>query len=130
MTTIREQDLVQSVADGLQFISCYHPVDFIRAMGAAYEREQSPAARDAIAQILINSRMAAEGRRPAEHRLVHGHQLRGGRPKASGPAYQSILQFHTCREGWLPSGREAGCRTRPPRSTPRGERRKTYNLRP
>ncbi len=64
MTTIREQDLVQSVADGLQFISYYHPVDFISAMGAAYEREQSPAARDAIAQILINSRMAAEGRRP------------------------------------------------------------------
>ncbi|HZM36836.1 MAG TPA: fumarate hydratase [Burkholderiales bacterium] len=64
MTTIRRADLVQSVADALQFISYYHPADYIRALGRAYEREQSPAAKDAIAQILTNSRMCAEGHRP------------------------------------------------------------------
>ena len=63
-TTIRQDDLVQSVADALQHISYYHPLDYIRALGAAYEREQSPAAKDAIAQILTNSRMCAEGHRP------------------------------------------------------------------
>jgi fumarate hydratase, class I len=61
---IRQQDLVQSVADALQFISYYHPADYLRALGRAYEREQSTAARDAIAQILTNSRMCAEGHRP------------------------------------------------------------------
>jgi fumarate hydratase class I len=64
MTIIKQDDLIQSVADALQFISYYHPVDFIRALARAYEREQSPAARDAIAQLLINSRMCAEGHRP------------------------------------------------------------------
>src|SRR3974390_1147733 len=64
MTVIKQDDLIQSVADALQFISYYHPVDFIRALTRAYEKEQSPAARDAIAQILINSRMGAEGHRP------------------------------------------------------------------
>ncbi|HUQ26152.1 MAG TPA: fumarate hydratase [Burkholderiales bacterium] len=64
MTTIRKADLIQSVADALQFISYYHPADYIRALGRAYEREQSPAAKDAIAQILSNSRMCAEGHRP------------------------------------------------------------------
>src|SRR5207248_7774896 len=64
MTTIKRAELVQSVADALQFISYYHPVDYIRALGRAYEREQSPAAKDAIAQILTNSRMCAEGHRP------------------------------------------------------------------
>jgi len=64
MTVIQQDDLIQSVADALQFISYYHPVDFIRALTRAYEKEQSPAARDAIAQLLINSRMCAEGRRP------------------------------------------------------------------
>jgi fumarate hydratase class I len=61
---IRQQDLVQSVADALQFISYYHPLDYIRALGRAYEREQSAAAKDAIAQILTNSRLCAEGHRP------------------------------------------------------------------
>ena len=61
---IRRQDLVQSVADALQFISYYHPADYISHLAKAYELEQSPAARDAIAQILTNSRMCAEGRRP------------------------------------------------------------------
>ncbi|GAA0732520.1 fumarate hydratase [Sphingomonas japonica] len=62
--TIRTADLIESVADALQFISYYHPMDYIRALGAAYEAEQSPAAKDAIAQILTNSRMCAEGHRP------------------------------------------------------------------
>jgi fumarate hydratase class I len=64
VTTIRREHLVQSVADALQFISYYHPADYIRALGRAYERERSAAAKDAIAQILTNSRMCAEGRRP------------------------------------------------------------------
>ena len=64
MTIIKRSDLVQSVADALQFISYYHPADYIRALGRAYEREQSAAAKDAIAQILTNSRMCAEGHRP------------------------------------------------------------------
>src|SRR5262245_8915519 len=64
MSLIKRVDLVQSVADALQFISYYHPADYIRALGRAYEREQSPAAKDAIAQILTNSRMCAEGHRP------------------------------------------------------------------
>ena len=64
MTTIRQEDLIQSVADALQFISYYHPVDFIKSLAEAYEREQAPAAKDAIAQLLINSRMCAEGHRP------------------------------------------------------------------
>ena len=64
MTTIREADLIESVADALQYISYYHPMDYIRALGVAYEAEQSPAAKDAIAQILTNSRMCAEGHRP------------------------------------------------------------------
>jgi fumarate hydratase class I len=64
MMVIRQEDFIQSIADGFQFISFYHPVDFITAMGEAYEREQSPAAKNAIAQILMNSRMAAEGHRP------------------------------------------------------------------
>ena len=64
MSTIRQEDLIQSVADALQYISYFHPKDFIDAVAAAYEREQSPAAKDAMAQILMNSRMSAEGRRP------------------------------------------------------------------
>ena len=64
MTVIREEDLIQSVADAFQYISYYHPLDYIKALGEAYEREESPAAKDAIAQILTNSRMCAEGHRP------------------------------------------------------------------
>ncbi len=62
--TITKSDFVASVADALQFMSYYHPVDFIQALGDAYEIEESPAAKDAIAQILTNSRMCAEGKRP------------------------------------------------------------------
>ncbi|SHE91092.1 fumarase, class I, homodimeric [Modicisalibacter ilicicola DSM 19980] len=64
MTVIRQDDVIQSVADALQYISYYHPKDFIAAMHEAYQREENPAARDAIAQILINSRMCAMGHRP------------------------------------------------------------------
>ena len=64
MTIIRQEDLIQSIADAFQYISYYHPLDYIQALGEAYEREESPAAKDAIAQILTNSRMAAEGHRP------------------------------------------------------------------
>jgi len=64
MVTIREHDLIESVADALQFISYYHPMDYIRALGAADAAEEGPAAKDAIAQILTNSRMCAEGHRP------------------------------------------------------------------
>jgi fumarate hydratase class I len=64
MAVIREQDFIQSIADAFQYISYYHPLDYIRALGAAWEHEESAAARDAIAQILTNSRMCAEGRRP------------------------------------------------------------------
>ncbi len=63
-TTIQQEDFISSIADALQFISYYHPSDFIQAMGEAWQREQSPAARDAIAQILMNSRMSALGKRP------------------------------------------------------------------
>ena len=64
MSTIKQDDLIDSVADALQFISYYHPKDFVDAMHNAYQREESQAAKDAMAQILINSRMCAEGRRP------------------------------------------------------------------
>ncbi|KAA3629903.1 MAG: fumarate hydratase, partial [Proteobacteria bacterium] len=64
MTSIAQEDLISSVADALQYISYYHPRDFVEAMARAYEKEQSPSARDAIAQILVNSKMAAEGHRP------------------------------------------------------------------
>ncbi|GAB1620400.1 fumarate hydratase [Agarivorans albus] len=64
MTIIRKQDFIDSVAESLQFISYYHPLDFVTAMAEAYEKEQSIAAKDAIAQILINSRMCAQGLRP------------------------------------------------------------------
>ena len=64
MTTIRQDDFIQSIADALQHISYYHPLDYIHALADAYEKEQGPAAKDAIAQILTNSRMCAEGHRP------------------------------------------------------------------
>ncbi|MGF1806226.1 fumarate hydratase, partial [Aliivibrio sifiae] len=63
-TIIRNEDVISSVADALQYISYYHPLDFVQALEKAYHREQSQAAKDAIAQILINSRMSAEGHRP------------------------------------------------------------------
>ena len=64
MSAIRQDDFIQSIADAFQYISYYHPADYIKALAQAYEREENPAAKDAIAQILINSRMCAEGHRP------------------------------------------------------------------
>ena len=64
MILIRQEDFIQSIADALQYISYYHPLDFIQALNTAYQKEQSPAAKDAMAQILINSRLCAEGHRP------------------------------------------------------------------
>ncbi|MCA0405526.1 MAG: fumarate hydratase [Proteobacteria bacterium] len=64
MAVIKEDDLIVSIADALQYISCYHPADYIENLATAYEREQSPAAKNAIAQILVNSRMSALGKRP------------------------------------------------------------------
>jgi fumarate hydratase, class I len=64
MTVIKQDDLIDSIADAFQYISIYHPLDYIKALGEAYEREEGPAAKDAIAQILTNSRMCAEGKRP------------------------------------------------------------------
>ena len=64
MTIIKQDDVIASVADALQYISYYHPLDFIQAMYKAWEKEESPAAKDSIAQILVNSRMCAEGQRP------------------------------------------------------------------
>ncbi len=64
MTVIKQEHLVQSVADALQYISYYHPPDFVRALTAAWKKEESPAAKDAMTQILVNSKMCAEGRRP------------------------------------------------------------------
>ncbi|NND53482.1 MAG: fumarate hydratase, partial [Gammaproteobacteria bacterium] len=64
MSTIKQDDLINSVAEALQFISYYHPVDFIRAMREAWEKEESPAAKAALTQVLVNSRMSALGKRP------------------------------------------------------------------
>ena len=64
MKKIAEEDVIQSVSDALQYISYYHPPDFIRALTHAYEREESLPAKDAMAQILYNSKMCAEGQRP------------------------------------------------------------------
>lgn len=64
MTVIRQQDFIDSIEDSLQFISYYHPLDYVKAVEAAYNREESQAAKEAMAQILINSRMSAEGKRP------------------------------------------------------------------
>ena len=81
MTAIRQQDFIDSVADALQFISYYHPQDYIEALGEAYAAEQSPAAKDAIAQILTNSRMCAEGHRPICQDTGHRRRVREGRDR-------------------------------------------------
>ncbi len=64
MVTIQQNDLIESIRAALQYISFYHPVDYITNLAKAYEQEQSPAAKDAMKQILVNSRMCAEGHRP------------------------------------------------------------------
>ena len=70
MTVIQDRDVVESVADALQFISYYHPQDFVQAVHRAYEMEQSQAAKDALAQILINSRMCAMGFVVLSHKIT------------------------------------------------------------
>ena len=72
---IREDDLILSVADALQFISYYHPIDFIDAVYEAYQKEESKAAKDAMAQILVNSRMCAMGKRPYLPGYRYCHRL-------------------------------------------------------
>ena len=64
MTVIKQEDFIQSITDAFQFISYYHPIDYIEALYEAWKREENPAAKDAMTQILVNSRMCAEGRRP------------------------------------------------------------------
>ena len=64
MPLIKQEDFIQSITDGFQYISYFHPQDYINALALAYEKEQSQAAKDAIGQILVNSRMCAEGKRP------------------------------------------------------------------
>ena len=88
MTEIRQEDFISSVAGALQYISYYHPADYIRSLAKAYEREQSPAARDAMAQILINSRMCAEGHRPIcqDTGIVNAFVKLGMDVRFTGPA--------------------------------------------
>ncbi len=93
MTVIRQEDFIASVAGALQYISYYHPVDYITSLAKAYEREQSPAARDAMAQILINSRMCAEGHRPIcqDTGIVNAFVKLGMDVRFAGPAGGSPL---------------------------------------
>ena len=101
MTIIRQEDLIQSIADALQYISYYHPVDYIKNLAAAYEREESPAAKDAIAQILTNSRMCADGGRPDESDAGFG----GG---CAGFGVQIEDHFHMCADETERDGHHAG----------------------
>ena len=99
MTIIRQEDFIASVAGALQYISYYHPVDYITSLAKAYEKEQSPAAKDAMAQILINSRMCVEGHRPicqdtgivnAFVKVGHGRALRA-RARRRGKDLQQMV---------------------------------------
>ena len=90
MTVIKQDDLIDSIADALQYISYFHPLDFIRAMDEAYQREQNPAARDAIAQILINSPHVCHG---ASTHL---------------PGHWNCYHFFTCRYECAMAGRYVG----------------------
>ncbi len=88
-TSIRQEDLIESIAGALQYISYYHPTDYIAHLARAYEREKSPAAKDAIAQILTNSKMSATGHAP--HLPGHRHRQRvpeGGHGCALGRFYR------------------------------------------
>ena len=107
MTVIKQDDLIQSVADALQFISYYHPVDFIQAMHEAYLREESPAARDSMAQILINSRMCATGHRPiCQDTGIVTLKARAPMPvKYSSQALPTPRCHRECHLSVLPPGR-------------------------
>ena len=80
-TTIRYADFVDSIAGALQYISYYHPADYIQHLARAYEREQSAAAKDAIAQILTNSKMCAEGRRSPDTAMMAAAEEKATRPQ-------------------------------------------------
>ena len=116
MTVIKQDDLIQSVADALQFISYYHPVDFIQAMHEAYLREESPAARDSMAQILINSRMCATGHRPIcqDTGIVVAFRRR------CGGVVAALRQRHGGVATALRRHRAGLWRPTPPRHDPRG----------
>jgi fumarate hydratase class I len=120
MKTIRQDDLIESVRAALQYISFYHPVDYIENLARAYELEQSPAAKDAMTQILVNSRMCAEGHRPIcqdtgivtifiklglDVRLVAGEKqvLRSAQDDNLSPATMSLQEMcdQGVREAWL-----------------------------
>ena len=88
MTVIKQEDFIQSIFDAFQFISYYHPKDYIQALYKAYQKEENPAAKDAMAQILVNSRMCAEGHRPicqdtgiATVFFESGHGMYSGMPR-------------------------------------------------
>src|SRR5271169_1259726 len=108
MTIIKQNDFIESIAAALQFISYYHPTDYIQHLARAYDIEQSPAAKDAIAQILTNSRMCAQGRRPIcqDTGIVTvfvkvGMDVRWG--SESGPATMSVTDMinEGVRRGYL-----------------------------
>jgi fumarate hydratase class I len=107
-TIIKQDDVIRSVADALQYISFYHPVDYIANLARAYEHEQSPAAKDAIAQILINSRMCAEGHRPIcqDTGIVTafckvGMQIQWGASATHGMLSMQQMIDQGVREAWL-----------------------------
>jgi fumarate hydratase class I len=108
MPTIHQDDVIRSVADALQYISFYHPADYIANLARAYELEQSPAARDAIAQILINSRMCAEGHRPIcqDTGIVTafvkvGMEVAWAPSRTHGMISMQQMIDHGVREAWL-----------------------------
>ncbi len=90
LTTIKQEDFIQSIADALQYISYYHPADYIHALGEASKQEESPAAKDAIAQILTNSRMCAEGKRPLCLRFVRCQPSAAERSNASNNRWAGV----------------------------------------
>ena len=112
MPTIKQDDFIASVADALQYISYYHPEDFVSAMASAYEKEQSESAKAAIAQILMNSKMSAEGRRPVcqDTGIVTAFVKVG--MNASGPTRPAATIATLCASAW-PNGVPSAPRTKP-----------------
>ncbi len=130
-TSIRQEDLIESIAGALQYISYYHPTDYIAHLARAYEREKSPAAKDAIAQILTNSQDERHG--PAPHLPGHRHRQRlpeGGhgrevgrlRTRQPGSAIdEGVRRGYNHPDNTLRAsvrGRPAASRARTPRTTP------------
>ena len=112
MTTIRQEDLIESVAAALQYISYYHPADYIAHLARAYEREQSPAAKDAIAQILTNSKMSALGHRPiCQDTGIVNVFLKIGMGRALGRLHWQLGRRHQRRRApWLQPPRQHAAR--------------------